>query len=233
MRLVLALAAVLLMPTAAQAAGPKVTWPQQRSFAPGETISVKVASKERVRAALVRESASGKVMRTVARRTLRTGTFRATAPSAGRYSLRVGPRERDITVASPTTPVSSPPLPPATEPQLPQCIHATADRAELRLSATSVAAGGTLPFEVVNTSSGCLHLGLPYGFERLSPAGTWVDAPTDYMFALPMVLLGPGQSFGKQAKVPAGFTPGTYRVVDHAFGAAGRIDLAAQFDVTP
>ena len=55
MRLVLALAAVLLLPAAAQAAGPKVTWPQQRTFAPGETIRVKVKSSKPVRAALVRE----------------------------------------------------------------------------------------------------------------------------------------------------------------------------------
>ena len=232
MRLLLVLAAVLLMPTAAQAAGPKVTWPEQRTFAPGATISVKVASKHRVRAALVRESASGKVMRTVARRTLRSGTFKTKAPTVGRYSLRVGWRERDITVAEPSTPVSSPPLPPAIEPQLPECIHATADRAELRLGTTTVAAGGTLPFEIVNTSSGCLHIGLPYAFQRLLPDGTWVDAPTNLVFPLPLLLIGPRGSFTKQARVPADFAPGTYRVVDHAFGAQ-KIDLAAQFDVVP
>ena len=60
-----------------------------------------------------------------------------------------------------------------------------------------------------------------------------MDAPTNHMFAPLAILLAPGRSFAKQALVPADFAPGTYRVVDHAFGAASRIDLAAQFEVTP
>jgi hypothetical protein len=227
MRLLLAFAAVLLLPTAAQAAGPKVTWPQQRTFAPGETISVKVTSEARVRAALVRESASGKVMRIVARRTLRNGTFKAAAPRVGRYSLRVGERERTITVS---TPVSSGPLPPVTDPPLPDCARPSGDRAELRLGAPSVSAGGTLPLEVVNTSTGCLVLGVGYSFERLQD-GVWVTAPSNQMFITLGVLLGPGQTYPKQAAIPADFLPGTYRVVDTVSGATG-IRLAAEFQVT-
>jgi hypothetical protein len=230
MRLVLALAAVLLIPTAAaQAAGPKVTWPEQRSYEPGEKISVKVKSSTPVRAALVRESASGKVMRTIARRTLRSGTFKAKAPAAGRYSLRVGKRERDITVAAPDTPVSSGPLPPA-EPFEP--CRPDGDTAELRLGATSVKPGGTLPLEVVNTSGSCLTLGVGYSFERLQPDGSWVTVPSNQIFITLAVILSPGQTYAKQAVVPADAAPGTYRVVDQAYGS-GTINLAAQFEVAP
>lgn len=229
MRLLLAaLAAVLLVPTAAQAAGPKVTWPEQRTYATGETISVKVKSAERVRAALVRESASGKIMRTIARRTLRNGTFKAKAPAAGRYALRVGKRERAITVADPDTPVSSGPLPPA-EPFEP--CRPDGDTAELRLGATSAKAGGTLPLEVVNTSKSCLTLGVGYSFERLLADGTWVTVPSNQIFIALAVILGPGQHYAKQAVVPADAVPGTYRVVDQAHGS-GTINLAAQFEVT-
>jgi hypothetical protein len=230
MRLVLALAVVLLLPTTAHAAGPKITWPEQRSFAPGETISVKVASTARVRVALVRESGSGKVLRTVARRTLRHGTFTAAAPRAGRYSLRVGTRARAITVAAPSQPVSSGPLPPVEDPQLPACARPTGDRAELRLGAASVPAGGTLPLQVVNTSTGCLTLGVGYSFERLHD-GVWVAVPSNQMFITLAVLLAPGETYAKPAVVPADAVPGTYRVLDSAYGAAP-VPLVAQFEVT-
>jgi hypothetical protein len=229
MRLVLAaLAAVLLVPTAAQAAGPKVTWPEQRTYAPGETISVKVQSKLRVRAALVRESATGRVLRTIARRTLRAGTFKAKAPTEGRYSLRVGKRERDITVAAPDTPVSSGPLPQPTEPT--EYCRPDGDRAELRLGATSVKAGETLPLEVVNTSTGCLTLGVCFSIERLLPDGTWASVTGNQVCIMLAVGLRPGERLAKQAVVPAGSPPGTYRAVDQVFGAR-TIALAAQFQV--
>ena len=129
----LAVAAVLLLPAAAQAAGSKVTWPEQRTYAPGETMSVKVVSTERVRAALVRESASGKVMRTVARRMLRTGTFRRrrrtpAATRCGSASVRAtspSPRPhavRPAAAAGPSRGAAAAPM---------------ATRAELRLGATS------------------------------------------------------------------------------------------------
>ena len=51
------------------------------------------------------------------------------------------------------------------------------------------------------------------------------------MFITLAVLLGPGQTYAKQAQIPADFVPGTYRVVDSVSGAAS-IALAAQFDVT-
>jgi hypothetical protein len=91
--------------------------------------------------------------------------------------------------------------------------------------------GGTLPLEVVNTSTGCLTLGVGYSFERLQD-GAWVTAPANQMFITLGVLLGPGQSYPKQARIPADFVPGTYRVLDTLTGATS-LHLAAQFEVTP
>ena len=45
------------------------------------------------------------------------------------------------------------------------------------------------------------------------------------------MILRPGQSYAKQAVIPADATPGTYRVLDAAYGS-GTINLAAQFEVT-
>ena len=140
----------------------------------------------------------------------------------------MGKRERDITVAAPDTPVSSGPLPQPTEPT--EYCRPDGDRAELRLGATSVKAGGALPFAVVNTSTGCLTLGVSYGFERLLPDGTWAVVPSNQAFIMIAVMLRAGESYAKQALVPADLAPGTYRVVDSAYGS-GKIDLAAQFEV--
>lgn len=226
MRLLVALAAaaVLLIAPAAEAAGPKVTWPERRTYAPGEKLTVKVVSTARVRVALVRESASGKVMRTVARRTLRRGTFSAAAPSAGRYSLRVGARSRAFTVASgPAAPQPSEPLP---------CARSHGDKAELRLAAPTVTAGGVLAAEVVNTSAaGCLMGGVGYLFERLQPDGSWARVPTNLVFITVGVMIEPGRSFPKQVQIPADFTPGSYRLRDSVYGANGAIELTAPFEV--
>jgi hypothetical protein len=137
-----------------------------------------------------------------------------TAPKPGRYALRAGRRERAITVA-------------AAEPR--PC-RPDGDSAELRLGLTSVAPGGTLPLEVVNTSKGCLTLGVGYAFERLQD-GAWVRVPSNQVFITLAVILRPGERYAKQAIVPADAAPGTYRVVDAAYGSR-TIDLAAQFEVT-
>ncbi len=225
MRVILiAIAAVLALPTAAQASL-KVTWPQQRTYAPGETLSVKVVSTKPVRAALVRESASGKVMRTVARRTLRRGTFSATVPATGRYSLRIGNRARSVTVAS-SPPSAKLPAPPG-----PPCSTATGDRAELRLATATVRAGDTLHFAVVNTSAGCLFGGAAYTLERLLPDGSWLVLNRDMPFPAIAFILAAGTKLDKQAPIPADAAPGSYRVTDSLTGAAGAIPVFAAFEV--
>lgn len=227
--IVLALAAVLALPAAAQASL-KVTWPQQRTYAPGETLAVKVVSSKPVRAALVRESARGKVMRTVARRTLRRGTFSAAVPTAGRYSLRIANRARVVSVVAP----APPPPPPATPLPVPlpptSCYVPTGDRAELRLGATTVQPGGTLPFELVNTSTECLMAGVGYAFERRLEDGTWTPVRTNQIFITIGILVPAGTSYAKTAQIPGDFAPGTYRLLDHVSGS-GSIPLAAEFQV--
>ena len=61
--------------------------------------------------------------------------------------------------------------------------------------------------------------------------GTWVAVASNQMFILVGVLLGPGETYAKQAVVPADAVPGTYRVLDTVSGAVS-IPLAAQFEVT-
>lgn len=230
--LLLALAAVLALPAAAQASL-RITWPQQRTYAPGETLTVKVVSSKPVRAALVRESASGKVMRTVARRTLRRGMFSAAVPAAGRYSLRIAKRARTVTVAAPAPP-DPPPADPLPAPPSPtSCYAPSGDRAELHLSATTVQPGATLPFELVNTSAACLLTGVGYAFERRLEDGTWEPVPTDQDFILLGVLVPAGTSYARTARIPADFAPGIYRLLDSASGNGENIPVAAEFEVVP
>jgi hypothetical protein len=221
LRALLATFAVALALSAAAQASVKVTWPQQRTYAPGEALTVKVAADKAVRVALVRESASGRVMRTISRRTLRTGSFSAAAPTAGRYALRVGNRSRTVSIAAPVA--SLPLTPPPTDPT--SCVQPDVATAALRLSTTTVRAGDELPYELVNQGPGCLVAGLAYSFEHQLPDGSWVAAKPDLMFAAIAVLIDVGGSFAKQAQIPADAEPGAYHLLD-----AG---VAAPFDVTP
>ncbi len=217
--LLLALAAVLLSPAAAQASKLEITWPERRAYEPGERLTVRIASDRRVRAVLVRESSKGRVLRTIRRRTLRSGRFSAVVPSPGRYSLRlkvVGGHsyKRRVTVT-----------------QLTHCTTRRGDRAKLRLGATTATAGGVLPYTLVNTSRGCLSGGPSYSFDHLLPDGSWEGIPTGLVFPAVLIFIPAGESFAKQAKVPAGAVPGTYRVLDSLIGNAGAIPVAAQFQV--
>ena len=99
------------------------------------------------------------------------------------------------------------------------------------MGATSAPAGGTLPLEVVNTSASCLTLGVGYSFERLLARRHVGGGAVEPVFITIAVILRPGQSYAKQAVIPADATPGTYRVLDAAYGS-GTINLAAQFEVT-
>jgi len=86
----LPVAAALAFSPGAQAAPPKqvagveITWPSERVFKPGGTVKVHVRSQvRRSRLALI---AGG---RALARRTLRSGTFRATLPAAGHHRAQL------------------------------------------------------------------------------------------------------------------------------------------------
>jgi hypothetical protein len=226
----LTIAAVLALPAAAEASL-KVTWPEQRTYATGEILKVKVVSSERVRVAFVRVTASRTVMHTVWKRTLRTGTRTAIAWKPGHYELQVAGRTRSVTVAA--APVQSPPAPlPSAPATLPQCGAQLGDSAELRLGATTVRAGDTLPFELVNTSTGCETAGVGYSFEHRLADGTFEPVRLNLLFPALAVFLPRGTSYAKSAPIPADFAPGGYRLVDSVSGASGFIRVAAEFEVT-
>jgi hypothetical protein len=234
--LLIVVVAALALPVATHASL-KVTWPEQRTYAAGEELTVKVASDKAVPVALVRQSASGKVMRTIARRTLRKGTFTAAVPAAGRYSLRVAQRGRTVTVVEPVAWPQASPTPPPTFPTLPApptaCVTATDMSAELRLSATTVQAGGTLPYTLVNTSAACaVTAGAPYEFEWRLTDGTWEAVQSKQVFATYAVFLPAGRTYAKQAQIPADFRPGSYRLLDSVSGGSGVVHVAAEFEVT-
>jgi len=224
----LTIAAALALPAAAQASL-KVTWPEQRSYAPGEILKVKVVSSTRVRVAFVRVTADGKVMRTVWRTTLSKGARTAIAWRPGHYELRVAGRTRSVTILA--APVQSPPAPidPAT---FPSCGVQPGDSAELRLGATTVRAGETLPFELVNTSAGCETAGVGYSFERRLTDGSFEAVDLHLLFPALAVILPAGTSYAKSAPIPADLAPGTYRLLDSVSGASGQIRVAAEFAVT-
>ena len=78
MRLALALLATLLIAAPAQAAATKVTWPEARAYGAGEQIAISVKGDRKVKVSVLRVSASGKVMSSVVRRTLKRGSVTAT-----------------------------------------------------------------------------------------------------------------------------------------------------------
>ncbi|MDA0167315.1 hypothetical protein OM076_44050 [Solirubrobacter ginsenosidimutans] len=209
--LIVILAAALALPAAAQASPVKITWPGADGYEPGQRFEMKIASTERVRVALVRESTSGKIIRTISRRTLRSGTFIAAMPEMGSYSLRVtaGQRRwRHRLFAN-----------------YANCPLAKASNTALRLAATSVSRGGTLDYDFVNTGKGCSLTGASYSLERQLADGTWTHVSLPWVFPAIGYPVGPGKTFHKRARVPDDAEPGAYRLLD-----AG---VAAPFTVTP
>jgi hypothetical protein len=207
--LVVATTAALALPAAAQASV-KITWPRPATVEAGTKVKVKIRSDRPVRVALVRESASGRIMRTLARRTLRTGTFTVAVPVGG-HALRVtsGKRHSQHAIRG----VYS------------HCVAATAQTTKLRLSATSVQRGGTLAYDLVNTGDRCVYTGFAYTFQRQAADGAWAPGPLPPPVPLIQVIVGPNEALAKSATVPADAEPGHYRLVD--------VGVAAEFDVTP
>ena len=186
-------------------------------------VSVRVASRHRaVQVSLVKVRSDGTPIRVVSHRTLRRGTVRFTLSSPATYALRlaVGKRRYWSWI------------------RVDICAAPTGDRAELRLNATTIHPGDTLGYRIVNTGSGCIDVGPGYGIERPLPDGSWTAVPTPGGTLL-AVMLGPGMSYGKQARIPADLPPGHYRLTDYAAGpvtpegpnARLNLRLAAEFDV--
>jgi hypothetical protein len=192
---------------------------------------------------LVALDRNGKAVHALARKSLRNGTFTATLGGAATYALRmtVAAHTYSSTITA-RAPVTSPPA--AAAPAVAQCAAATGTTAALSLDLTTVAAGGTLPYHVINTSTGCEQTGEDaYDIERQQPDGTWTSVfPAGRTTTLEAYPLAPGQSAQEQAQVPAGLTAGTYQLTTRVNGAnadpvgnpaGGLLVLTAPFTVGP
>lgn len=207
MRTALALLATLLIVAPAQAASTKVTWPEARRYGPGEQIAVSVQGDRKVNVSVLRVSASGKVMETVARRTLKRGSVTATLKRAGTYSVRVDRRQRKLKVVTAT---SGDPAPPMTTPG--DCT--TPPAVELRLSADRVTRGEVLKYSIVNASGGCITSGAGFQLEHQQADGTWRQAPWQLLFPLYAVMIPAGGEFAKNVSIPSDAPLGMYRIIE-------------------
>ena len=109
---------------------------------------------------MLRVTSTGKVMRAVARRTLKRGTVTATLPRAGTYAVRVDRRERTLKVVGAPPPRRSRRSPPQFD-----CVPREQRALEATLSADRVQRGQTLPFSIRNASDGCVTMGVGYQLE--------------------------------------------------------------------
>lgn len=229
--LVAALAGAIIAPSAAIAATPakapprtvsgvKISWPQVTEVAPGTKLSVKVRSAKRRSQLAFLSVTPGAKRAVLAKKTLRSGTFSVTVPSAAgaSYELRItvaGKRYAStITTRAPAPtppPVSSPapppPLPFCTGPRLPFA-------AEVRADTTTVRAGESVAYTLVNTGQ--------RPFANMQVGHLYADGvPGDYRVQYPEApfVLHAGEQQTHQLTVPANTVPGRYRIahsVQHA-----------------
>ena len=200
-------------PPARVVAGVQVTWPLSKpetSLAPGSKLTVRIASKRRrAQVSFIRVNAQGDGLATVAKRTLRRGSFTVTVPAAtgARYALRltVAGRKRFSWV---TTPVPAPPAPaphsfcgPNNPPQARADINGTVTPA----SAT-IQAGQTLAYTVGNTGPGIFTAA---GAAVLVREG---ESPPNRPDFGPTTLLRAGEVSAQSTVIPADTAPGVYRL---------------------
>ena len=213
MRLALVLAATLLIVAPAQAASTKVTWPEARAYGAGEQIAISVTGDRKVKVSVLRVSASGKVMSSVVRRTLKRGSVTATLERVGTYAVRVDRRERTLKVVTASSPAPAP-APPATPPPF-NCVHAANVSLEATLSADRVQRGQTLPFSIRNTSDGCVTMGVGYQLEYQAGDGQFRPVPWPLIFPTIAVILQPGGVYPNRVQIPADAPLGLYRLVGY------------------
>jgi hypothetical protein len=204
-------------------AGTLVHWPvkhQVTVIEPGAKLTISVRSSRRpVTVSLNRAGISGRVFQSVAKRTLRRGTYTIKAREKGIFALRLtvaGKRYWSWVVVGK------------------DICYQFGDTAQLRLPTPTVATGGTLAYEIVNTSAGCLVVGHVYGIEQLRPDGTWTTA-VPLQGTLAGFWLGGGQTFARTAQIPATLAVGAYRLTTYALGDGtspeATIPLSAAFQV--
>ena len=173
----------------------------------------------------VRTNSSGRAMRVVARRTLRTGTFAVKVPAAtvaARYALRIevaGHRRFSwVTTPAPAPATPAPaPVPAATATPEPQPISVCGDRTDrpwsafqgaVRLAAARIRAGETLAYTLANVGQ----------YELLDDQRQQLitDPPTKsygWGHGGPYLVLNAGASREYTIAIPADTTPGFYRLL--------------------
>lgn len=212
--LVAAVAAALLVAPNALAAPPDltrhgiaVTWPQGPLVPAGTPFEVKVRSKrEQVSLKLVRVSESGKLMRVLARKTLRTGVLRVTLPAtvSARYRLTLEAVDREWTEEFRST-----------------CAPSGTFAVEANVTPAAARSGDHVVLRMHNTGTGCLSGGSGYGWERQAADGSWqnVPLPPNHGWTLELRSLFPGAWWGQRVWVwPT--EPGAYRLTKGLGGAA-------------
>ncbi len=213
------------------ARGLRVSWPLKGATAtlwPGATLTVKVtptrASARPVRVSLVRVTAAGIPMRTIAARRLRRGRFTVALPQGdGRhYELRLeaGTLRYRGTVR--------------TSLMLP-CPAKGSTKAELHLgTAGPVAPGATVGYTIANTGTTCLSYALGYRWERRADDGTWQVWPQELYFITTISGLRLGGRERGTVEVPPNAAPGRFRLVKEVRGPGRlgrRLTLTAEIDV--
>jgi hypothetical protein len=103
--------------------------------------------------------------------------------------------------------------------------QAPASDQRLQLGATSVPAGGKLPYTLVNAGSGCVLTGVGYSLERQEADGSFTRVNTNEIFITIGLMLGPGKAYKGTANIPADATPGTYRLTHGGASATFTVTL--------
>lgn len=218
-------------PPARVVSGVRVMWPLAKAetvLEPGSTLTVRIASKRRrAKLSFVRVNASGKGLATVARRTLRRGSFTVTVPNAtpgARYALRltVAGRKRFSWVTTPVpvipAPVAAPPVAPSPTPAppptlLPFCGEGNPPQrledinATVSPAAMTVRAGETLDYTTTNLGPGVFSV---TGAAAVVPDGETASSFTEE--ERPYTRLVAGESAQRAITVPADTAPGMYRL---------------------
>jgi hypothetical protein len=212
--------------------GLSITWPVSSSIkvAPSTRLSIavrptaKTASAARARFTFVRVNAQGHVLKVVARRTLRRGTFVAEVPASpvSTYRLAVAngkaTRKVSLTVQSPppsanTTPCSQG-APAGTGP----------GSIAVHLQQTTIAPDQALNLTIENTGDICLGYGEgALTWERADPSG-WTPIPETRPSSSVAYTLAPQKTnaFGP-ATAPVPLTTGHYRITFTATRAPGGV----------
>jgi hypothetical protein len=216
-------------PPSRSVAGVHVNWPltaPETTVAPGAKLVVRVSSpRRRAQLSLVRVDGRGRALRTVARRTLRKGTFTVQVPVAvagARYALRLNvaghKRWSWITTPSAPAPAATPapvatPIPTAQPQPLSFCgpeppLPWTAFAASVATSAATVTAGEAIGYTVTNTGSGPMHDTGQNALQPEAQMGYGVPRPGDQGGPLPV-----GASVEHELVIPADTEPGRYRIL--------------------